>query len=194
MAGAASAASSPWHHLGSSARGSAAARPMLARAGAIRTAAAGRSSRSWTDSAASSARTGLRARSRRGWDMTHLLPEFRRRLPLGVQLDGELVALDESGSPTSPAVGADAARQHRYPGDVLRLRRAGGGGAGDDGAALLLSGGRCSRSWSRRTSRCGWWRRSRKGRRCSRPSASAASKGLWRSGCVIPTGRGSACG
>jgi bifunctional non-homologous end joining protein LigD len=38
-------------------------------------------------------------RSRRGWDMTHLLPEFRRRLPLGVQLDGELVALDETGRP-----------------------------------------------------------------------------------------------
>jgi len=31
--------------------------------------------------------------------MTHLLPEFRRGLPLGVQLDGELVALDESGRP-----------------------------------------------------------------------------------------------
>ena len=31
--------------------------------------------------------------------MTHLLPEFRRGLPLGVQLDGELVALDETGRP-----------------------------------------------------------------------------------------------
>jgi ATP-dependent DNA ligase len=41
----------------------------------------------------------FRARSRRGWDMTHLLPEFRRGLPLGVQLDGELVALDASGGP-----------------------------------------------------------------------------------------------
>ena len=42
---------------------------------------------------------GLRARSRRGWDMSHLLPEFRRCLPEGVPLDGELVALDESGRP-----------------------------------------------------------------------------------------------
>ncbi len=42
---------------------------------------------------------GLRARSRRGWDMTHLLPEFRRGLPPGVQLDGELVALDGTGRP-----------------------------------------------------------------------------------------------
>ena len=42
---------------------------------------------------------GFRARSRRGLDMTHLLPEFRRCLPPGVQLDGELVALSESGRP-----------------------------------------------------------------------------------------------
>jgi ATP-dependent DNA ligase len=41
----------------------------------------------------------FRARSRRGWDMTRLLPEFRRTLPIGVQLDGELVALDDSGRP-----------------------------------------------------------------------------------------------
>ena len=39
------------------------------------------------------------ARSRRGWNMTHLLPEFRPALPAGVQLDGELVAIDESGRP-----------------------------------------------------------------------------------------------
>jgi hypothetical protein len=38
-------------------------------------------------------------RSRRGWDMTHLLPELRGCLPAGVQLDGELVALDETGRP-----------------------------------------------------------------------------------------------
>ena len=39
------------------------------------------------------------ARSRRGWDMSHLLPELRGSLPEGVQLDGELVALDETGRP-----------------------------------------------------------------------------------------------
>ena len=39
------------------------------------------------------------ARSRRGWNMTHLLPEFRPALPAGVQLDGELFAIDESGRP-----------------------------------------------------------------------------------------------
>jgi bifunctional non-homologous end joining protein LigD len=42
---------------------------------------------------------GFRARSRRGWDMTHLLPEFRRSLPERVQLDGELVALADEGRP-----------------------------------------------------------------------------------------------
>jgi bifunctional non-homologous end joining protein LigD len=42
---------------------------------------------------------GFRARSRRGWNMTHLLPQFRGCLPAGVQLDGELVALDETGRP-----------------------------------------------------------------------------------------------
>ena len=31
--------------------------------------------------------------------MTHLLPEFRKNLPEGVQLDGELVALAEGGRP-----------------------------------------------------------------------------------------------
>jgi bifunctional non-homologous end joining protein LigD len=38
-------------------------------------------------------------RSRRGWDMTHLLPEFRRSLHNGLQLDGELVALGDDGRP-----------------------------------------------------------------------------------------------
>src|SRR3954447_7001652 len=42
---------------------------------------------------------GFRARSRRGWDMSHLLPEFRCTLPESVQLDGELVALGEDGRP-----------------------------------------------------------------------------------------------
>ena len=41
----------------------------------------------------------FRARSRRGWDMTHLLPEFRKSVPEGVQLDGELVALAADGRP-----------------------------------------------------------------------------------------------
>ena len=40
----------------------------------------------------------LRIRSRRGWDMTSLLPELSR-LPENVQLDGEIVALDEKGLP-----------------------------------------------------------------------------------------------
>ena len=39
------------------------------------------------------------ARSRRGWDMTPLLPKFRPALTAGAQLDGELVALDDTGRP-----------------------------------------------------------------------------------------------
>src|SRR5262245_60491161 len=37
---------------------------------------------------------GFRARSRRGWNMTTLLPELAPALPAGLQLDGEVVALD----------------------------------------------------------------------------------------------------
>ena len=42
---------------------------------------------------------GFRARSRRGWNMTPLLPELEQALPADVQLDGELVAFDSDGNP-----------------------------------------------------------------------------------------------
>ena len=42
---------------------------------------------------------GFRAHSRRGCDMTHLLPELGRSLPQDVQLDGEIVALADDGRP-----------------------------------------------------------------------------------------------
>jgi bifunctional non-homologous end joining protein LigD len=41
----------------------------------------------------------FRAVSRRGWDMSGLLPELGRLLPPDVQLDGELVAYDRDGRP-----------------------------------------------------------------------------------------------
>src|SRR5437868_6700229 len=41
----------------------------------------------------------FRARSRRGWNMTELLPELAEGLPVDVQLDGELVALGAGGLP-----------------------------------------------------------------------------------------------
>ena len=41
----------------------------------------------------------FRARSRRGWDMTPLLPELADAVPADVQLDGELIALDADGNP-----------------------------------------------------------------------------------------------
>ena len=42
---------------------------------------------------------GFQARSRRAWNMAPLLPGFADALPEGLQLDGELVALDETGRP-----------------------------------------------------------------------------------------------
>ena len=42
---------------------------------------------------------GFRARSRRGWSMAPLLPELAKALPVDVQLDGGLVALDALGHP-----------------------------------------------------------------------------------------------
>jgi bifunctional non-homologous end joining protein LigD len=44
---------------------------------------------------------GLCVRSRRGWDMTDLLPELGASRP-GLLLDGELVAFDEDGLPSFP--------------------------------------------------------------------------------------------
>jgi len=43
---------------------------------------------------------GLRARSRRGWNMTAALPELGG-LPKGLVLDAELVALNAEGDPHS---------------------------------------------------------------------------------------------
>ena len=46
---------------------------------------------------------GLRARSRRGWDMTDLLPELASFPVFGI-FDGELVAFDSEGVPDFPLV------------------------------------------------------------------------------------------
>jgi bifunctional non-homologous end joining protein LigD len=48
----------------------------------------------------------FRARSRRGWDMTKLLPRLADALPVDVQLDGELVALDGDGVPDFHRLGS----------------------------------------------------------------------------------------
>jgi bifunctional non-homologous end joining protein LigD len=45
--------------------------------------------------------TPLRVRSRRGWDMTPLLPELSA-LPVAATLDGELVAFGPDGAPDFP--------------------------------------------------------------------------------------------
>jgi bifunctional non-homologous end joining protein LigD len=46
---------------------------------------------------------GLRVRSRRGWNMTELVPELRE-LPVDAMLDGELVAFGADGAPDFPLV------------------------------------------------------------------------------------------
>lgn len=50
---------------------------------------------------ASTERAPLRVRSRRGWNMTPLVPELSA-LPLAATLDGELVAFGADGSPDFP--------------------------------------------------------------------------------------------
>ena len=50
-----------------------------------------------------SRRDGLRVRSRRGWNMTSLLPELEE-LPSGLVLDGEIVAFNDEGLPWFPSV------------------------------------------------------------------------------------------
>src|SRR3954467_13814725 len=62
---------------------------------------------------------GFRARSRRGWDMSHLLPEFGRSLPESVQLDAELVALGEDGRPDFHRLSSRVL--HGRPGIALTL-------------------------------------------------------------------------
>src|SRR4051812_41191458 len=48
-----------------------------------------------------SSEDGVRARSRRGWDMTDQLPEFAN-FPVYGTFDGELVAFDRHGVPDFP--------------------------------------------------------------------------------------------
>src|SRR5215217_7319176 len=60
-----------------------------------------------------------RARSRRGWDMSHLLSEFHRSLSESIQLDGELVALGEDGRPVFHRLSSRVL--HGRPGIALTL-------------------------------------------------------------------------
>jgi bifunctional non-homologous end joining protein LigD len=48
----------------------------------------------------------FRARSRRGWNMSSLLPELAATLPANLQLDGEIVALDAEGVPDFHCLGS----------------------------------------------------------------------------------------
>ena len=76
--------------------------PMLARSGRLTTECGWAYELKW-DGFRAIVRCGseFRVRSRRGWNMTPLLPELKA-LPVDGVLDGELVALGEDGWPDSP--------------------------------------------------------------------------------------------
>jgi bifunctional non-homologous end joining protein LigD len=78
--------------------------PMLARSGRLPTDSGYAFELKW-DGFRALVRTGddFRVRSRRGWNMTELLPELRE-LPVEAVLDGELVALGEDEWPDFPSV------------------------------------------------------------------------------------------
>ena len=65
---------------------------------------------------------GYRARSRRGWDMTPLLPELADALPADLQLDGELVALAEDGRPDFHLLGRRMLHRREHGQRTAHLR------------------------------------------------------------------------
>jgi bifunctional non-homologous end joining protein LigD len=76
--------------------------PMLARSGPIPTRGDWAFEVKWDGfRAIVSTENGLRVRSRRGWNMTDLVPELAT-LPITATLDGELVAFGPDGSPDFP--------------------------------------------------------------------------------------------
>lgn len=134
---------------------------------------------------------GLRVRSRRGWNMTEVLPELRA-LPAGLVLDGELVAWKGS-EPYFPLVcrrvlNRDMSIQLTFV--VFDLLRADGQDMSgrpylerrERLEALEFHPGGRPRSASTT------------GAPCSRPSASSASRAWSRSGTRASTGRASVAG
>src|SRR5437764_6411114 len=59
-----------------------------------------------------STEAGLQVRSRRGWNMTELVPELAA-LPSGLVLDGELVAFGDDGRPSFPLLSQRMLHGHR---------------------------------------------------------------------------------
>jgi bifunctional non-homologous end joining protein LigD len=92
---------------------------MLARSGRLPTRGAWSYEVKWDGFRAIVSTEGrLRVRSRRGWRMGELLPEFAA-LPVSGIFDGELVAFGRDGRPSfGPGVSADAATRLRRPGRV----------------------------------------------------------------------------
>lgn len=133
----------------------------------------------------------FRVRSRRGWDMTALVPELEA-LPAGVY-DGELVSFVD-GLPYFPAVCArllnrvDDVVLHYLVFDVLAL----------DGHSVITCPTRSGASCSSVSGYPPTWRSSRTASttapRSGTSCASAASRASWRSGSTVATCPGSAAG
>ena len=163
--------------------------PMLARAGAIPR------GRGWTFEPKLDGfrclvctHAGFRARSRRGWDMTpaaaRVPPQPARRACSSTASSSRSTRAagpTSTGSRRGCCTAAPAIAVTLFVFDVLAVEGLATTMQPYCGAAGAARG---ARRW--RTSGCGWWRRSRTGRRCSRPCASAASRASWRSGCAIP--------
>ena len=90
---------------------------MLARSGRLPTTRGYAFEAKWDGFRALVSQNGRRrVVSRRGWDMTPLLPELQ--VPEGVVLDGELVAFGEDGLPSFPRL-CDRLLHHKRGIDVL---------------------------------------------------------------------------
>jgi hypothetical protein len=134
---------------------------------------------------------GLRVRSRRGWDMTALLPELEE-VPPGLVLDGELVAFDD-GRPSFPLLSNRVLHRNSDAAvtfvafDVLFADSAAStaaplrGTASPVGIATARIAGLCRadlRRWAGAL-RCGLPRRARGDRRQAPPRSVQAGQAAW---------------
>jgi bifunctional non-homologous end joining protein LigD len=130
----------------------------------------------------------FRARSRRGWGMTALLPELKEALPPNVQLDGELVAFDDLGRPDFHLLGERMLqRRSRVPVTFMAFDL-----LARDGESLTAEPYRERRGQLETLELAGstraWFQPSPTVKRCSPPSASTALRESSRSARVTDTG------
>ena len=92
--------------------------PMLLRSGRLPTSGDYAFEPKWDGFRALVSKNGqLRVRSRRGWDMTSLVPELAG-LPDGLAVDGELIAFGDDGLPSFPRL-CDRMLHGKHHGEVM---------------------------------------------------------------------------